>query len=276
MKKTIGIIALSLINFNSFALEYEANPGTSKVNNIGRSVFFNNANTNQPMDVFFNNGKYYLAGNSGDNYEINVCNKQPRFPQNSPRKLFIVSVDGLNVVSGEPANYNQSGYVVSNSDCTKIKGWRKNMNEEARFVLTNQSSSYNAKTNNDQRNVGIIGIAVFDEYREPQPTPMLSEDSSRTMNSAIPAAPSSAEGATVSPQREIMAKKEKLGTGHGERVTSDARKTEFKKSSNSPSQVITIYYDSYDNLVSKGIISSYQYRPNPFPGEQKFAPDPMR
>lgn len=275
MKKIIGLIALGLFSLNSFALEYEANPGTSKLNNIGRTVFFNNANTTQPMDVFFHNGKYYLAGNSGDNYEINVCNKQPRFPQNSPRKLFIVSVDGLNVVSGDPANYNQSGYVVSNGDCTKIKGWRKNMNEEARFVLTNQSSSYNAKTNNDQRNIGVIGIAVFDEYREPQPTPMISEESKRSMNSAMPAA-SPLGGASAMQQMDIMAKQEKLGTGHGERIVSEAQKTEFKKASNSPSQVITLYYDSYDNLVAKGIISSYQYRPNPFPGEQKFAPDPMK
>jgi hypothetical protein len=52
------------------------------------------------------------------------------------------------------------------------------------------------------------------------------------------------------------------------------RYTNFERASNTPDEVITIYYDSYRNLVAQGVIrdSTRLARPNPFPGQ--FVPDP--
>ena len=55
--------------------------------------------------------------------------------------------------------------------------------------------------------------------------------------------------------------------------------THFRRASSRPDEVISIYYDSRDNLVRRGVIRSYpdypvRPEPRPFPGG--FAPDPWR
>ena len=59
---------------------------------------------------------------------------------------------------------------------------------------------------------------------------------------------------------------EKLGTGHGERMAAPTEYTSFRRASSTPSEVITIYYDSRANLMARGIIPAprYSVRPNPF------------
>ena len=64
-----------------------------------------------------------------------------------------------------------------------------------------------------------------------------------------------------------------LGTGHGRNETSVVRYTNFERASATPDEVITIYYDSYRNLVAQGVIREPRIaRPNPFP--HQFVPDP--
>ena len=73
----------------------------------------------------------------------------------------------------------------------------------------------------------------------------------------------------------MPAQKEKLGTGHGEREQSSARYTEFRRASSAPTEVISVYYDSRENLVGAGILPGrhrVQPVPQPFPGQ--FAADP--
>jgi len=66
-----------------------------------------------------------------------------------------------------------------------------------------------------------------------------------------------------------------LGTGHGRQEESQARYVDFQRATSYPVETITIYYDSYRNLVARGILEQPVARrePQPFPG---FAPDPWR
>jgi hypothetical protein len=72
------------------------------------------------------------------------------------------------------------------------------------------------------------------------------------------------------------AKSTVLGTGHGRSEASQVTYTHFERASASPAEVITIHYDTYENLLAQGVI----YRPpvyarpapTPFPGQ--FVPDP--
>ena len=67
---------------------------------------------------------------------------------------------------------------------------------------------------------------------------------------------------------------EKLGTGHGEREASAASWTDFRRASEYPSELISIYYDSRANLIARGIVpGAARAEPNPFPGF-RFTPDP--
>lgn len=76
-------------------------------------------------------------------------------------------------------------------------------------------------------------------------------------------------------EAEAELKSMKLGTGHGEREYSPTRHTEFVRDSDSPDEIITIYYDSRINLVARGIIPSPRYaEPTPFPANAGFVPDP--
>ena len=52
---------------------------------------------------------------------------------------------------------------------------------------------------------------------------------------------------------------------------------DFDRASDTPAETITIYYDSYRNLLARGILQpTYGRRdPDPFPNAT-FAPDPWR
>ena len=68
-----------------------------------------------------------------------------------------------------------------------------------------------------------------------------------------------------------------LGTGHGRREESHVVWVDFDRASDTPAETITIYYDSYRNLLARGILQpAYGRRdPDPFPNTT-FAPDPWR
>ena len=74
---------------------------------------------------------------------------------------------------------------------------------------------------------------------------------------------------------ESEKKARQLGTGHGEREYSPTRYTEFVRNSDSPDEIVTIYYDSRVNLITRGIIPSPRLTvPSPFPAGIGFVPDP--
>jgi hypothetical protein len=97
--------------------------------------------------------------------------------------------------------------------------------------------------------------------------PMESEYLARA-ESAAPATGVTAEAKSAPRPSSGDADESRLGTGHGRRVDSGAVYTEFERASESPDEIIRIYYDSRRNLVARGIIP----QPEPFPFA--FVPDP--
>ena len=68
------------------------------------AVYDRNQGRNLP--VYEHDGRYYVVGKPGNRYQIMLRNQSPQ------ELLAVTSVDGVNVVSGEPANWQQSGYVI--------------------------------------------------------------------------------------------------------------------------------------------------------------------
>lgn len=72
----------------------------------------------------------------------------------------------------------------------------------------------------------------------------------------------------------------KLGTGHGQREVSRVTFTGFQRAQAAPNEVITIHYDSRENLIALGVIRApaMQPLPRPFPSQPQygFVPDPPR
>ena len=86
------------------------------------------------------------------------------------RVLVVLSVDGVNAVTGQTAHPSQAGYVLEPWQSTEITGWRKSYNDVAQFVFTALPDSYAARTGRPD-NIGTIGVAVFRERAYIRPMP---------------------------------------------------------------------------------------------------------
>jgi hypothetical protein len=221
------------------------------------------------LPTYAADGRYYVAGNPGNEYEVRIRN------QAGADLLAVVSVDGVNVITGETASPAQSGYVLGPARMLPIRGWRKDMTRTAAFYFTSLDDSYAARTGRPD-NVGVIGVALF--KRKPQPPVQLEQRSrredgasgaARDARSGRAEAPASAEADTRS---QRMPAEKSLGTGHGRSETSHARYTSFERESGHPNEIVAIHYDSHANLIARGIIREPAREPQPFPA--RFVPDP--
>src|ERR1700687_5425416 len=214
------------------------------------------------LDTHYYHGEYWVAGRPGGRYAIEIHNHV------GERLLAVTSVDGVNVVSGETAAWDQGGYVFGPGDRYQITGWRKTDAEVAAFTFTDSSNSYAERTGRPA-NVGVIGVALFRErQRQAVYAPPKIAQSARP-----PEAPRAGESnrALASPSTAITAADQahasepslaspvpmpapKHGTGHGEREHSDVENTEFLRMQPEPNELIRIRYDSLDNLVAMGIV----------------------
>ena len=250
-----------------------------------------NRSTGQRIPVYQHQGRLYVPGTPGERYSVYIANRTAQ------RVLAVLSVDGINAVTGETANPEQNGYVLGAWQSFEINGWRKSMREVASFYFIRLPDSYAARTDRPDH-VGVIGVAVFREWQPPrphllpQPTPAPlskrsadapaaeAESNAQTDAAGAPATPGgtapaeppmtqeSARGRIVEPQ-------ERIGTGHGERERSEVVYTNFRRATDDPTETLTIYYDTHANLVARGVIprATPVVAPNPFPGA-RFAPDP--
>ena len=221
------------------------------------------------LQVYWHEGRAWVVGKPGNEYQISVRN------QRGEDVLAVMSVDGVNVITGETASPQQSGYILSAWQPVDVRGWRKNMERTAAFYFTEISDSYAARTGRPD-NVGVIGVAVFQRKRfQPPPHDIVPYSQRPAPYPADQAASGSLAERHAEAYRED--RDAKLGTGHGRSETSYARYASFERASSAPSETITIYYDSYRNLVARGVIRA----PNPYepaPGPRPvpgFVPDPQ-
>ena len=189
------------------------------------------------LQVYRHEGRTYVVGKPGHEYQIRVTNRLRE------DLLAVVSVDGVNVITGESAHPAQSGYVVSPHGSVEIQGWRKNLSQTAAFYFTSLADSYAARTGRPE-DAGVIGIALF----------------RRKAAAPISDAPAPARAES------------RMGTGHGRREHSPAVRVTFERATSAPAEMLTLYYDSHANLVARGVVREpAQVTPRPFPG---FVPDP--
>lgn len=231
--------------------------------------------TGEHLAVYWHDGQRWVAGAPGHRYAVAVRN------HDAGRILAVVSVDGVNAVSGETACWNQGGYVLSPGESYDIRGWRKSTADVADFLFTAVEDSYAARTGR-AADVGIIGVAVFTEARPRtalEPRPMTeSAKSAPLAQMDQPAAPA----AGASPVNRLEdASRARLGTGHGQRESAPVSLVDFERERDRPDEIITIRYDRFDRLLAMGVIPPaipLPVRPNAFPAtaEAGFVPDPPR
>lgn len=219
------------------------------------------------LPVYWHDGRAYVVGKPGNEYTVRIRSRQ------RDDVLGVISVDGVNVITGETAAAAQSGYVFAPYRQFDIGGWRKNLASTAAFYFTSLPDSYAARTGRPD-NVGVIGVAFYRKKAEPmplsQPAPFASGELARREAPAAASAGADAQRAPRAAERD-----DRLGTGHGRIESSYTRQVGFERATSEPAETVAIYYDSYRNLLARGIIPQpapgFRPAPNPFPG---FVGDP--
>jgi len=226
----------------------------------------------------------YVVGTPGHEYAIRIRNETSR------RILAVTSVDGVNVVTGETAAPEQSGYVIEAGGSVEIAGWRRSLERTSAFYFTDLGDSYAARTGRP-RNVGVIGVAVFHELVRPMISSFLRDKvlahenegdprvRAERADAAAPAAPAQdAAGETgrlaASEPRQMLSNK--LGTGFGRDEASLVQRVRFERATSAPAESISIQYDRRDNLIAMGVLPRPRYAqktPDPFPA-MRFVPAP--
>lgn len=74
----------------------------------------------------------------------------------------LASVDGLDVMNGSEAGFDQRGYIVDPLTSIVIEGWRTSQESVAAFRFSEIEDSYAERTGR-ARNIGVVGVAFFRE-----------------------------------------------------------------------------------------------------------------
>lgn len=108
--------------------------------------------------TYFHEGKAYIEGKPGSEYEIEVKNNVGN------RVEAIATVDGLSVMTGKPGTTDEGGYVIDPYAAFRIKGFRYSDERCGAFRFSLKEQSY-AKTKGDKSeiNCGVIACKVYRE-----------------------------------------------------------------------------------------------------------------
>lgn len=224
------------------------------------------------LPIYRHHNDWYVAGEPGRSYSIRVRSDVGR------PLVAVASVDGVNVISGQTAGYDQIGYALTPHDGLRIDGWRKSYQQVARFKFANGSRAYATRTGRPDH-LGVIGIALF--RNDPR------YDGDRHDERYDDRYDGRYDGYGDDGRRAPYAKsyrgapQPQFGTAHGSLARSPTDAHDYAYARGRPDEVIRIHYDSRQNLVARGIIPPQErgdgrYGPNPFPVSARdgFVPNP--
>lgn len=240
----------------------------------------------KPAKEYSHDGKIFIEGREGTKFSL-------RFHNDSWwRKLFVPAIDGLSIIDGKPASYKSSGYIVNGHSTITIDGWRENTEEVAEFYFSSPERAYAHRINKDG-NLGVIGVAVFDERIEAysyhyyygendmsnyyQTQYYLNEQPSvttlnLTCGGQLEAAATTPD--TLSMPRECCsvsnsAVSQSIGTGWGDTKKSKITTVEFK-AKDAPESIFEIFYNTREQLELMGVDfkkTPLYVAPQAFPGQ---------
>lgn len=239
---------------------------------VGRLVDLNvyDRTSQRTLPVYRHDGRYYIAGEPGHRYQISLRNRA------GADVMAVLSVDAVNAISGDTADWSQTGYVLAPYASADVLGWRKSMVQVADFVFADFAQSYAVRTGRPD-NVGVIGVAVFRRqhaFPPAMPAPMDEVAPSAGAESMTrPAMRENVAMAAPAAKTALAPTDGPLGTGHGQREDSAITYVDFERASSTPDEVITLYYDIWEHLLARGVVPPRRpTAPQPFPDH--FVPDP--
>lgn len=232
----------------------------------------------EALPLYRHAGRRYVEGRPGNEYAVRIRNCT------GERLLAVLSVDGVNAVTGETASPDQSGYVIEPWGYVTVQGWRKDLDRTAAFYFSDLHDSYAARTGRPD-DLGVIGVALFRE-RSPRHAPWYgrerraeypSSSAERAPAEAGAAAESAGGHAADAAVAAPAPQRPSLGTGHGRNEYSPVETVAFERARARPDEIITLRYEDRDTLVALGVLPvprDDRREPDPFPASLGFVPDP--
>ena len=205
-------------------------------------------------------GRYYLEARAGSRYAVALANRT------GERVGVVLTVDGLNAISGERDNGRGRMYVLDPWQSTSVQGWRTSLQEVRQFTFVDERRSYATRSGKANEKMGWIEVAVYRErrayaqalphpYAEPRP-PYSAEEQENRGRAQAPATPeaSSARDEAGAAKRESDAKLRSYpGTGWGHRTHDPVRLVSFDPEPE-PRERITLRYEYRPALVALGVL----------------------
>ena len=205
-------------------------------------------------------GRYYVEACRGGRYSVTLANRT------GERVGIVLSVDGLNAISGERDLGLGRMYVLDPWQRTSVQGWRTSLSEVRQFTFVDERASYAARSGKANEKMGWIEVAVYRERRAlaqvqpPRPLPQgpapadEQEGRGRAEANAAPEA-SAARDAAEAPAAAGSAAKARSypGTGWGERTHDPVMLVSFDPEPE-PRERVTLRYEYRPALVALGVL----------------------
>jgi hypothetical protein len=243
-------------------------------------------------------GKAYVEAKPGQSYTLVLSNHTPH------RKLALLTVDGLNTISGQKGDFSGPGWVLAPFQTARITGWKLGSESAAAFTFGGKHGSYANKTGHGTKNVGVIGVAVFDEKETgydfwtqtlgqlssgvigggkwsgggggtysagPGTTaggPEVYGASVNSVCSTEPATLSQPQTKTITRRRVSKNAGSSVGTQFGQKTEMQSADTTFTRATEKPTSLVAIHYGTRRDLERWGVpLNPPQPSPQAFPGE---------
>jgi hypothetical protein len=210
-------------------------------------------------------GRWYLEAREGAHYSLRLRNRT------AERLAIALSVDGLNVISGERsasgtpvAQPSDPGrmYVLEPWSTADVRGWRTSLQDIQRFVFVDERASYAARAGKANARMGWIELSVYREryprwpyvLRAPAPSPRPDAlpDASRDRGAeAREGSASKRPPASPAPSGDAAARSYP-GTGWGPRADDPVVEVQFDPQPQ-PAERVTLRYEYRRALQALGI-----------------------
>jgi len=183
----------------------------------------------------------------------------------------VLTVDGLNAISGARDTARGRMYVLDPWQSTSVQGWRTSLQDVRQFTFVDERRSYATRTGQANEKMGWIEVAVYRERRPyvqatplpyPEPRPYPTEEQEGRARAQAPASPESSRSAdnrdaAGAAKLEGGARDRSYpGTGWGEHAHDPVVLVSFDPESE-PSGRATLRYEYRPALIALGVLPPY-------------------
>jgi len=202
-------------------------------------------------------GRCYLEARAGSRYAVSLANRT------GERVGVVLTVDGLNAISGERDKGRGRMYVLDPWQSTSVQGWRTSLQEVRQFTFVDERRSYATRTGQANEKMGWIEVAVYRErralaqavpYAHPErsrPYPIESQENRGRAQAPAAESPSARDEAA---KLEGDAQRRSYpGTGWGQRTHDPVVLVSFDPEQE-PRECVTLRYEYRSALVALGVL----------------------